>query len=960
MSEHINGATPGLGHNSGMTPEQELEAHSWGWVREPAKRWQDPDYVAHVDRVVALIASAISEDLELLTPDDVARVGALKPLERFRIIRASLYLVLSRLKQDENFKSRSYTFLLLYIADRCDNPHGRSLDSSTAAAKFAGIKPETARKQLRDLEEAGYLVGGAPVNGGNKPYWLPYPRSLLNWTDGFSVSSCSILDAISGPGKQGGRPKKIAISGHPNLQEPAETPGTQHDGGYAKTPGTHDDGGIGSEKSPRHENANPPAYCMPPTDTRGRSSEADADDRVPPRVGSLAGATDLDGSSSHLGGPRFAPPPSMAPAPPLVVQGFDARGPVNALSGPPPPTPAPVAAACDNIRFVDTYINNSPEYGGIGGAVDEAFVDRRWSAETVCGYVGINDRMFAKWHELNCWRPEGQPPMANPPSRETTDGELIDLVLGTCDGQSADAVRQALEQALLTTVQKVRLGDIKSNPLSYVRKALLGIANEREVEEIKQSAKKADAIVQAKAESEAALAKITAKSKADVAIEEMRPNLVDKAAEQKRKNSETFTKSKAATIGGGKTGGTRDTSGPDERPHDDAIFMKLAGRMLDVKGRHVNKLLDEIEGATTLDVTEALENLDGRNKTTRGNGKGFVRPEPISVVMQLARYIVSRTVAHRKHGTPDKHCPGAVARHDGKPIVTDWFAVSEQFIDRLLRDLPGLGIAERADKDPDLAPRDRVCKFVQDAVELHIGYRERELARDGDVGPTNYGTNFREECEAHLFEKLTPRHEAGLKAREEAEKAAAAQAEAEAKKRAEQERLAAKAAQAAKREAEYRANFGEPTKLDHFKRPMFVDPSTGRFVFDEDVVRFGEHPELVIRAQATLATDYFRASRIFNRDLDPKANWDSLSDEQVMRRIQDARASLAPGETPDTPYQPKPMDFSSWGAGPSATATSPKPSWLAAGVTAAASPTAAKPWGEPADPPTPDEDGLPF
>jgi hypothetical protein len=558
--------------------------------------------------------------------------------------------------------------------------------------------------------------------------------------------------------------------------------------------------------------------------------------------------------------------------------------------------------------------------------VAEVFVDRRWPAEVTRDYVGINDEMFARWHELSCWRAEDQPPMEIPPPRETTDGELIAVVRSTCHGKSADAVGQALEEALLAAHQKARRGEIKSNPQSYAKEALISILNNREVEKIKQAAKKADAVVLAKVEHEAARAKIEAKAKSDVAIEEMRPDLFEKTAEQNRNIAKTYAEARVSKIGSGKPSAKRDAGGPDERPRDGDTVTKVARSRLAVEGRHVNKLLDEFEGATKLDVIDALEDLDAR-KQTYEEDNGFVTPENILVVMQRARYIVSRTVVHRTHGTPDKHCPGGVARHDGEPIVTDWFAASEQFIDRLLRDLPGLGIPERADNDPDLEPRQRVCKLVAEAVKIHIAYRERALARKGDAGPANYGGDFREECEAYLVDKLTHRHEAGIKAREAAEKEAAAKAEREAKERADKERLAALEAEVAKRDEIYRAKFGEPTKLDNFQRPMHVNPSTGRFVFSEDVARYGEHPELVIRAQVALKSEILSEPRYPVRERDPKLRWALLTDAEVRERIERARSGLSDNETADTPYDPMKIRTSFVGASWAKPETAPGTPW---------------------------------
>lgn len=135
-------------------------------------------------------------------------IGAIEGYGRKTVIMAALVLSAAKAVRVCQRKSPLTVAMLLYIALRSDNEHGRCTDSATRIADYLGCAEDVVRDLREELAQRGVLRS-EPRPGLPAALWLPYVSAALQ------NSAHSILLTMAPTRLPAGRPRKseaLAVS----------------------------------------------------------------------------------------------------------------------------------------------------------------------------------------------------------------------------------------------------------------------------------------------------------------------------------------------------------------------------------------------------------------------------------------------------------------------------------------------------------------------------------------------------------------------------------------------------------------------------------------------------------------------------------------------------------------------------------------------------------------------------
>jgi hypothetical protein len=181
-----------------------------------------------------------------------AEIGAIEDYSRKSLIFSALVLAVAKALRRCRRKSPKAIAMLLYIAFRSDNGHGRCKDSVSRIADYLGCSEDVVRDLRQELVKCGALRAEA-CPGQPAALWLPYVAAACQY------SAHSILSAIAPPRQAVGRPRKVRTDKTPGIRRPTisvgKTPGLSRPT-FSEKPRVLD------EKTPGVESENP-GYLMP-------------------------------------------------------------------------------------------------------------------------------------------------------------------------------------------------------------------------------------------------------------------------------------------------------------------------------------------------------------------------------------------------------------------------------------------------------------------------------------------------------------------------------------------------------------------------------------------------------------------------------------------------------------------------------------------------------------------------
>ena len=656
-----------------------------------------------------------------LTHEVGALGGGSKPFERRRIIEAAGVLARRRAALDEELAGQINIQVIDYILIRSDNPHGRCVDSAAAIAKCVGRSVDRVETVLRTLR-AKDILDHQERPGHSGAYWVPYPRALLDWRDDFAPSAHSLIDAISGPGRAGGRPKKVP-GNNDRVSETPIPPVADAAGFREQTPG---DERRGLEKPPVPTSQTPcDGHC--PADTRSRNSDEE----------------ELEWKGDELQGISLGTLQSN-------IQSL-----IDNLST------IPVQVECSSITegfpLPRTAVPGSTIISSIEVVLTEAQIAlyREWFARKAPG-VPLSSRSLAI-----------DPIIA--------DQNLWALIDGTLRrGFGEDVVEEALSEAFTTTQQKIGANQLKGAPTRYFTTVFQDRLNKIPAERMLRKAELGFKLQTIQTVSEARANAEIANADADTKIAERRVEAFVASVEQGKVNRQKIADGKIQPSGNGSGQRGKFVISADGRGRwaEDARVVKLG--FVEVLGRHANVVLESHPLAKTGDVIAAFELVEaqGGHRITKG---GQIFPNAVLEVVKAATKLLPRIVLHREYGTPDQLCWGDVATADtGQKLCTDWVAISVPFVDSLAEKYPAAafyeeqvfkGRSEHFEGHCRLAVRKLVCLTFND------------LTRNLHCPEKRYGAGLQEEVEREIETRIVECAAKGHRAFEEYAKIAARKSE---------------------------------------------------------------------------------------------------------------------------------------------------------------------------------------
>ncbi len=170
----------------------------------PKERARGDDSAEDLPSIVDAI-QAYLENVEHGSEATPLHIGAIEGYSRKNVILAALVLSTAKAVRACHRKSALTTAMLLYIALRSDNEHGRCADSAARIADYLGCAEDVVRDLREELVKCGALRAesrpGHPV-----ALWLPYVAAALQ------NSAHSILLILAPVRSAAGRPRKSEAS----------------------------------------------------------------------------------------------------------------------------------------------------------------------------------------------------------------------------------------------------------------------------------------------------------------------------------------------------------------------------------------------------------------------------------------------------------------------------------------------------------------------------------------------------------------------------------------------------------------------------------------------------------------------------------------------------------------------------------------------------------------------------
>ena len=263
-------------------------------------------------------------------------------------------------------------------------------------------------------------------------------------------------------------------------------------------------------------------------------------------------------------------------------------------------------------------------------------------------------------------------------------------------------------------------------------------------------AKKIEEVRVASFNSETAAATITEIAKIKVATEQEAKELKIKALGL---SIEGNAARRALAAPGTKTAATGQNSGSQRVERFGPMEKFPAVRFTSITSREANFVLDDVPGATKADVERAFVAVSGE----LGSSKSKEAP-PLDTILATWRMQTWRRVAKQKFPTPAELCGGAVARYHSadEPGDTErlmqrkWCALSQPFVDGLLKEFPTIDASEVAEAFGDLDETD----FDATAMDKPIREYERYGNLEATFQPACYGTTLQAAVEAYVRKRV--------------------------------------------------------------------------------------------------------------------------------------------------------------------------------------------------------------
>ena len=214
---------------------------------------------------------------------------------------------------------------------------------------------------------------------------------------------------------------------------------------------------------------------------------------------------------------------------------------------------------------------------------------------------------------------------------------------------------------------------------------------------------------------------------------------------------------RALAAPGTKSAATGQNSGFQREDRFGPMEKFSAVRFTSITSREANFVLDDVPGATKADVERAFIAVSGE----LGSSKSKEAP-PLDTILATWRMHTWRLVAKRKFPTPAELCGGAVASYHpaDEPGDTErlmqrkWFALSQPFVDGLVKEFPTIDASEVAEAFRDLDETD----FNATAMDKPIREYERHGNLEATFQPACYGTTLQAAVEAYVRKRMAKLH----------------------------------------------------------------------------------------------------------------------------------------------------------------------------------------------------------